>query len=177
MIDVLKLANVVAKLLNPQYGRDSSALLQRELVREALDKELRRQLMETRDDLEAAVDAAMVEMANISPPLRRSECKRLILAARAAGPQSGAWVLAEDVADMAQQLDVAMNGEEGAKRRAQLCDVVPQAVGILSAVSKRPRRHCHVIIEQAWLESDGVPHVERIAISAMPDWLQMLYRR
>jgi hypothetical protein len=32
----------------------------------------------------AMVDAAMVEMKNISPPLRRSECQRLILAAIAA---------------------------------------------------------------------------------------------
>ena len=31
--------------------------------------------------LVAAVDAAMVEMKNISPPLRRSECERLIRAA------------------------------------------------------------------------------------------------
>lgn len=33
------------------------------------------------DSLTAAVDAAMVEMRNISPPLRRSECERLIRAA------------------------------------------------------------------------------------------------
>ncbi|WXL23961.1 hypothetical protein WG219_11400 [Ectopseudomonas mendocina] len=31
--------------------------------------------------LTSAVDAAMVEMQNISPPLRRSECARLIHAA------------------------------------------------------------------------------------------------
>lgn len=30
--------------------------------------------------IEEAIDAAMVEMVNISPPLKRSECKRLILA-------------------------------------------------------------------------------------------------
>lgn len=35
-------------------------------------------------DLVAAVDAAMVEMTNITPPLRRSECERLITAALAA---------------------------------------------------------------------------------------------
>lgn len=33
------------------------------------------------DSLTAAVDAAMVEMQNISPPLRRGECERLIRAA------------------------------------------------------------------------------------------------
>ncbi len=33
------------------------------------------------DDMTAAVDAAMVAMKNISPPLRRSECQRLINAA------------------------------------------------------------------------------------------------
>lgn len=33
------------------------------------------------DSLTAAVDAAMIEMQNISPPLRRSECERLIRAA------------------------------------------------------------------------------------------------
>lgn len=32
----------------------------------------------------AMIDAAMVEMANITPPLRRSECARLIRAAMAA---------------------------------------------------------------------------------------------
>lgn len=35
----------------------------------------------TDDSLSAAVDAAMVEMRNISPPLRRSECERLLRAA------------------------------------------------------------------------------------------------
>jgi hypothetical protein len=34
-----------------------------------------------RDDITAMVDAAMVEMSNIHPPLRRSECERLIRAA------------------------------------------------------------------------------------------------
>ncbi|MGK8439034.1 hypothetical protein ACRS3X_17185 [Ectopseudomonas hydrolytica] len=33
------------------------------------------------ESITAAVDAAMVEMQNISPPLRRSECERLIRAA------------------------------------------------------------------------------------------------
>jgi hypothetical protein len=32
-------------------------------------------------DMTAMVDAAMVEMSNIHPPLRRSECERLIRAA------------------------------------------------------------------------------------------------
>lgn len=36
---------------------------------------------QTEQWLVAAVDAAMVEMKNISPPLRRSECERLIRAA------------------------------------------------------------------------------------------------
>lgn len=36
------------------------------------------------NNLTAAVDAAMVEMADISPPLRRSDCERLIRAAFAA---------------------------------------------------------------------------------------------
>lgn len=36
--------------------------------------------------LTAAVDAAMVEMKNISPPMRRSECERLICAALTAAP-------------------------------------------------------------------------------------------
>lgn len=35
-----------------------------------------------------AVDAAMIEMANISPPMRRSECERLIRAALAAAPKA-----------------------------------------------------------------------------------------
>ncbi|USR38110.1 hypothetical protein L1F06_015675 [Ectopseudomonas hydrolytica] len=36
---------------------------------------------ESAESITAAVDAAMVEMQNISPPLRRSECERLIRAA------------------------------------------------------------------------------------------------
>jgi hypothetical protein len=35
----------------------------------------------SRDELTRMVDAAMVEMSNIHPPLRRSECERLIQAA------------------------------------------------------------------------------------------------
>lgn len=37
-------------------------------------------------DITAAVDAAMIEMANISPPVRRNECERLIRAALNAVP-------------------------------------------------------------------------------------------
>ena len=43
--------------------------------------------MSERDELVKMVDAAMVEMKNISPPLRRSECERLIIAALSAQPQ------------------------------------------------------------------------------------------
>jgi hypothetical protein len=39
-------------------------------------------------DMTDMVDAAMVEMKNISPPLRRSECERLIHAALAASQQA-----------------------------------------------------------------------------------------
>ena len=35
----------------------------------------------SKETLMAMVDAAMVEMSNIHPPLKRSECERLILAA------------------------------------------------------------------------------------------------
>jgi hypothetical protein len=38
----------------------------------------------------AMVDAAMVEMKNITPPIRRSECERLIYAALAAAPTPAA---------------------------------------------------------------------------------------
>lgn len=37
-------------------------------------------------DITAAVDAAMIEMANISPPMRRNECERLIRAALNGAP-------------------------------------------------------------------------------------------
>lgn len=40
-------------------------------------------------ELIAMVDAAMVEMANISPPLKRSECERLINAAISVASQTG----------------------------------------------------------------------------------------
>lgn len=42
----------------------------------------------SRDQLTAMVDAAMVEMSNIHPPLRRSECERLIRAALGVGGTS-----------------------------------------------------------------------------------------
>lgn len=49
--------------------------------------------------LTAAVDAAMVEMKNISPPMRRSECERLIRAALTAAPNPPARpAVPEDVA-------------------------------------------------------------------------------
>ena len=41
--------------------------------------------------LVAAVDAAMIEMRNIVPPLRRSECERLICAALGTHPEAKAW--------------------------------------------------------------------------------------
>jgi hypothetical protein len=40
-------------------------------------------------DLTAAVDAAMIEMQNVSPPLRRSDCARLIRAALSAPSHGG----------------------------------------------------------------------------------------
>jgi len=42
-------------------------------------------------------------------------------------PATGSWVAAEDVQRMARELDVAMNGEEGAAKTPALCDVVAQA--------------------------------------------------
>ena len=52
------------------------------------------------------VDAAMVEMKNIYPPLRRSECERLIRAAKYAAPVSAKreWVdLTDDEIDLIEQ--------------------------------------------------------------------------
>lgn len=175
MIDVLKLANVVAKLIHPQYGRSTSALLLRDLVADALRKELDRQMLAAQDDIEAAVDAAMVEMVNITPPLRRSECRRLILAARAAGPQSGAWVLAESVRALAYQLEASFGNTQSAQN-LQLCDVVSQAAHILRHVNWAKRRE-EVWVERAYRQEDGTPVVERMTITNMPDWLQALYRR
>lgn len=58
-----------------------------------------------------------------------TEQARAALAARGqAGPPVGAWVNADDVARLARELDVAMNGEAGAAERPSLCDVVSQAV-------------------------------------------------
>lgn len=51
-------------------------------ARRALERALtQRPSAQTERWIVAAVDAAMVEMKNISPPLRRSECERLIRAA------------------------------------------------------------------------------------------------
>ncbi len=50
----------------------------------------------------AMIDAAMVEMANITPPLRRSECKRLIRAALSAAPASQAQKPAAYITDTHQ---------------------------------------------------------------------------
>lgn len=43
-------------------------------------------------------------------------------------PITGNWIAADDVQRMARELDVAMNGEEGAALAPSLCDVVSQAV-------------------------------------------------
>jgi hypothetical protein len=51
------------------------------------------------DSMTARVDAAMVEMKNIHPPLRRSECERLIRAALASAPVAREAVSWEDVRD------------------------------------------------------------------------------
>ena len=40
---------------------------------------------------------------------------------------TGNWIAAEDVDRLARELDVAMNGEEGAALAPQLCDVISQA--------------------------------------------------
>ena len=47
-------------------------------------------------DITAAVDAAMVEMKNLHPPMRRSECERLIKAALYTAPPSKPWVSLTD---------------------------------------------------------------------------------
>lgn len=52
-------------------------------------------LAQQREPEIAMIDAAMVEMANISPPLRRSECQRLIRAALSAAPAPQAQPVAQ----------------------------------------------------------------------------------
>jgi hypothetical protein len=49
----------------------------------------RRRLLPGNGEMTAMVDAAMVEMRNIHPPLRRSECERLIHAAIDAARSGG----------------------------------------------------------------------------------------
>jgi hypothetical protein len=46
--------------------------------------------------------------------------------------ERGSWINADDVRRLARELDVAMNGEEGAAKAPALCDVVAQAIKILT---------------------------------------------
>lgn len=60
--------------------------------------------MNDRNTMTLAVDAAMVEMANIYPPLRRSECEQLIRAALSAGaPAAGRVPSDEEILELAER--------------------------------------------------------------------------
>lgn len=43
-------------------------------------------------------------------------------------PAEGNWIAADDVKRLVRELDVALNGKEGAAQQASLCDVVSQVV-------------------------------------------------
>lgn len=57
--------------------------------------------------------------------MARREYKQALAAAPAA-PQAGNWIAADDVQRLTRELDVLLNGEEGAAPQASLCDLVAQ---------------------------------------------------
>ena len=60
----------------------------------------------------AMIDAAMVEMANISPPLRRSECQRLIRAALSAAPAPQARTIAQRNVAVVSMFDTQQTAQD-----------------------------------------------------------------
>ncbi len=65
----------------------------------------------TRTLLTAAVDAAMVEMRNIDPPLRRSECERLITAALSGYPKPTVGITPAQIEAAANTAAVAIGND------------------------------------------------------------------
>jgi len=43
-------------------------------------------------------------------------------------PLTGHWYKAKEIDEMVRDLDLAMNGEEGAAKQAKLCDLMPQLI-------------------------------------------------
>lgn len=72
-------------------------------------------------DITAAVDAAMVEMKNLHPPMRRSECERLIKAALYTVPPSKPWVSLTD-ADIASLENIYETHGLDVRNIAQIID-------------------------------------------------------
>lgn len=55
--------------------------------------------------------------------VRTKKAQRLYTAAT---PETGNWICADDVNRLVRELDVALNGEDGAAEQASLCDLVAQ---------------------------------------------------
>ena len=54
------------------------------------------------------------------------ECQMEATPRAAHEPETGHWYAAEDIDALVRELDVWLNGEEGAAKQAKLCDIVAQ---------------------------------------------------
>ncbi|MCP1404468.1 hypothetical protein [Achromobacter insolitus] len=84
-----------------RFGRTVDIPIRADLLLGLLSK-LRAPVAGEQENMIARVDAAMVEMQHIHPPLRRSECERLIRAALASAPVAGeacAWFTEDHLTD------------------------------------------------------------------------------
>ena len=79
---VIENAQNIYDMFVSNYGFSSVLALDMKTVLDTLRSALAQQAEQ--DPETAMIDAAMVEMKNIVPPLRRSECRKLIRAALAA---------------------------------------------------------------------------------------------
>ena len=74
------------------------------------------------EKINAAAESALAAIEAL-----RGGALALDILLRSAAPPEGNWIAAEDVQRLARELDVLMNGEDGAAKAPALCDVVAQA--------------------------------------------------
>jgi hypothetical protein len=89
----------------------------------------------------AAIDAAMVEAANLHPPMRRSECERLIRAAL-----SAPFAAQQPTADIGERLKQAMR---------TACDLLAERIQGNTAYSSA--HNARIVLREALSASTGSP--------------------
>jgi hypothetical protein len=70
-------------------------------------------------------------------------------------PEAGDWYRAEDIDSLVQELDVLLNGEEGAARQAGLCDIVAQVQK--QGITTQPPAAAQWIKPEEQLPTDETP--------------------